>query len=121
MTKPSNPLADVSAIKLALLARSVRAESRAFLMADPIAIVGMACRVPGADTPDAFWEMLREGRDVIREVPAELRDGGADPHDDDQQLRGDEHVGAGIEGEEDERQHRQDASSSGVRRRESHP
>ncbi|MBM3807743.1 MAG: amino acid adenylation domain-containing protein [Acidimicrobiia bacterium] len=36
---------------------------------EPIAIVGMGCRVPGADGPDAFWELLDEGRDAIREVP----------------------------------------------------
>lgn len=36
---------------------------------EPIAIVGMGCRVPGADGPEAFWELLAEGRDAIREVP----------------------------------------------------
>ncbi|HWI18784.1 MAG TPA: beta-ketoacyl synthase N-terminal-like domain-containing protein, partial [Vicinamibacterales bacterium] len=36
---------------------------------EPIAIVGMGCRVPGADGPDAFWELLAEGRDAISEVP----------------------------------------------------
>ncbi|MFE3260622.1 SDR family NAD(P)-dependent oxidoreductase [Nocardia sp. NPDC059091] len=28
-----------------------------------IAIVGIACRVPGADDPRRFWDLLREGRD----------------------------------------------------------
>ncbi|MET7774150.1 type I polyketide synthase, partial [Nocardia sp. NPDC005366] len=28
-----------------------------------IAIVGIACRVPGADDPRMFWDLLREGRD----------------------------------------------------------
>jgi acyl transferase domain-containing protein/acyl-CoA synthetase (AMP-forming)/AMP-acid ligase II/acyl carrier protein len=32
----------------------------------PIAIVGLACRLPGAANADAFWELLREGRCVIR-------------------------------------------------------
>ncbi len=36
---------------------------------EPIAIVGMGCRVPGADGPDAFWQLLTDGRDAIREVP----------------------------------------------------
>ncbi len=36
---------------------------------EPIAIVGMACRFPGADTPEEFWELLRSGRDMIQEVP----------------------------------------------------
>ena len=37
---------------------------------DPIAIVGLGCRFPGADSPDRFWTILREGRDCIRRVPA---------------------------------------------------
>ncbi len=37
---------------------------------EPIAIVGMACRVPGgAEDPDAFWQLLVEGKDVVGEVP----------------------------------------------------
>jgi len=35
-----------------------------------IAIIGIACRLPGADTPEEFWKMLIEGRSAIREVPA---------------------------------------------------
>jgi acyl transferase domain-containing protein len=27
------------------------------------ATVGMACRFPGADDPQAIWELLRDGRD----------------------------------------------------------
>ena len=36
---------------------------------EPIAIVGMACRFPGADDPDAFWELLMNGVDAITEFP----------------------------------------------------
>jgi len=33
---------------------------------EPIAIVGMGCRFPGgADDPDAFWELLADGRDGV--------------------------------------------------------
>jgi phthiocerol/phenolphthiocerol synthesis type-I polyketide synthase C len=35
----------------------------------PIAIVGLSCRVPGADSPEALWKLLEEGVDAIREVP----------------------------------------------------
>ena len=37
--------------------------------AEPIAIVGMACRFPGAPTPEAFWQLIERGGDAIRAVP----------------------------------------------------
>jgi myxalamid-type polyketide synthase MxaE and MxaD len=36
-----------------------------------VAIVGIGCRFPGAEGPDAFFEMLLEKTDGIREVPKE--------------------------------------------------
>ncbi|MDO9103418.1 MAG: beta-ketoacyl synthase N-terminal-like domain-containing protein [Methylovulum sp.] len=33
---------------------------------EPIAIVAMSCRFPGADDIDAFWRMLRDGEETIR-------------------------------------------------------
>ncbi|CAL9585335.1 hypothetical protein SUDANB176_05122 [Streptomyces sp. enrichment culture] len=30
-----------------------------------IAVIGMACRFPGADTPERFWEVLTEGRETL--------------------------------------------------------
>ncbi len=42
---------------------------------EPIAIIGIGCRFPGgADSPQAFWELLRDGRDAIREVPSDRWD-----------------------------------------------
>ncbi len=38
---------------------------------EPIAIVGMSCRLPGAPNLARFWQLLREGVDAIKEVPAE--------------------------------------------------
>jgi acyl transferase domain-containing protein len=41
---------------------------------EPVAIVGMSCRLPGADTLDAYWRMLVEGRHAITAVPKERWD-----------------------------------------------
>ncbi len=39
-----------------------------------IALVGISCRVPGADGPDAFWQLLREGVSSISRVPPDRWD-----------------------------------------------
>lgn len=38
---------------------------------EPVAIVGLACRLPGAPSPEAFFALLRDGVDAIREVPSD--------------------------------------------------
>ncbi len=39
---------------------------------EPIAVIGIGCRLPGgASSPSAFWELLANGMDAIQEVPAE--------------------------------------------------
>jgi len=40
----------------------------------PIAIIGIACRYAGAQGPDQLWEILRQGRDMVRKVPADRFD-----------------------------------------------
>lgn len=37
---------------------------------EPIAVIGLGCRTPGADAPEALWQLLLEGRDAIAETPA---------------------------------------------------
>ena len=37
---------------------------------EPIAVLSIACRFPGADTPEAFWQLLCDGVDATREIPA---------------------------------------------------
>ncbi|HUB57786.1 MAG TPA: SDR family NAD(P)-dependent oxidoreductase, partial [Mycobacterium sp.] len=41
---------------------------------EPIAIVAVSCRFPGAPNPEAFWEVLSGGVDAIREVPEDRFD-----------------------------------------------
>ncbi|HXS84627.1 MAG TPA: SDR family NAD(P)-dependent oxidoreductase, partial [Mycobacterium sp.] len=36
---------------------------------EPIAIVAVSCRFPGAPDPEAYWELLSGGVDAIREIP----------------------------------------------------
>jgi hypothetical protein len=42
--------------------------------AAPIAIIGMACRFPGAPNLDEYWRLIREGRSAVSEVPADRWD-----------------------------------------------
>jgi len=45
---------------------------------EAVAIIGIGCRMPGgAHTPQAFWELLREGRDAVGVVPPDRFRGGA--------------------------------------------
>ncbi|MBX3439062.1 MAG: polyketide synthase, partial [Planctomycetaceae bacterium] len=40
----------------------------------PVAIIGMGCRLPGADDLDAYWKLIIEGRSAVREMPADRMD-----------------------------------------------
>jgi acyl transferase domain-containing protein/acyl carrier protein len=62
--------------RLALLALELqekleRAERR---FVEPVAVVGVGCRFPGASNPAAFWKLLHDGVDAIREVPKDRWD-----------------------------------------------
>ena len=42
---------------------------------EPIAIVGMGCRLPGGSgDPDRFWDLLHNGTDAVTEVPPDRWD-----------------------------------------------
>jgi acyl transferase domain-containing protein len=52
---------------------------------EPIAIVGIGCRIPGGvDSPESFWQLLADGVDAIGPVPPDRWDGEAlyDPNPD---------------------------------------
>lgn len=41
---------------------------------EPIAVIGIGCRFPGADGPSAFWQLLCDGSDAVTEIPLERWD-----------------------------------------------
>lgn len=41
---------------------------------DAVVIVGMGCRFPGAEGPEAYWELLRNGIDATCEIPSDRWD-----------------------------------------------
>jgi acyl transferase domain-containing protein/acyl carrier protein len=70
----SKRISTLSPNRLALLAIELqeRVEALEGAAHEPIAVIGMACRMPGGgDTPEAFWEVLRQGRDTVGHVPEE--------------------------------------------------
>ncbi|WP_264991955.1 type I polyketide synthase, partial [Mycobacterium montefiorense] len=41
----------------------------------PIAVIGMGCRLPGGiDSPDAFWQALLRGEDLVTDIPPDRWD-----------------------------------------------
>lgn len=43
-------------------------------LAEPVAVIGLGCRFPGAKNPTDYWALLRTGGDAVREVPLERWD-----------------------------------------------
>jgi acyl transferase domain-containing protein len=74
----SDERAEVTQLRRALAAINelrLRLDSLEQARREPVAVIGMACRFPGgADTPQKFWELLANGVDGIREVPADRWD-----------------------------------------------
>ena len=71
-SKDDNRLSPLKRALLKLEKMQAKLERIEFTKKEPIAIVGMGCRFPGgADNPDAFWQVLRDGVDAIREIPSD--------------------------------------------------
>jgi acyl transferase domain-containing protein len=59
----------------ALQEARARLEAAKRVIREPIAVVGIGCRFPGgADGPGAFWRVLRDGVDAVREIPPDRYD-----------------------------------------------
>lgn len=78
MNTAVNSTNDLSPTKRALLAlKEMQAKLEATERAkrEPIAIIGMGCRLPGgAVNPDTYWDLLVNQRDAITEVPRDRWD-----------------------------------------------
>ncbi|MFN8075595.1 MAG: SDR family NAD(P)-dependent oxidoreductase [Kineosporiaceae bacterium] len=57
--------------------REITPDDVAAALREPIAIVGMAGRFPGADSVEELWDLLLTGRDGVRRVPADRWDADA--------------------------------------------
>ncbi len=80
MTSLAQRAAQMSPKAREVLARELVRAGTAFPtdVAEPIAVIGMGCRLPGnVNGPQDFWQLLLDGRDTIREVPADRWDGDA--------------------------------------------
>ncbi|MBL8495665.1 MAG: type I polyketide synthase [Rhodocyclaceae bacterium] len=75
MSAPRNDSPDLQRQALEALRRMrERVEQMEAARTEPLAIVGLGCRLPGAPDPEAFWELLRTGGDAIRDIPSERWD-----------------------------------------------
>jgi acyl transferase domain-containing protein len=79
MTRPETELLERlrSAHEVIGRLRAALAEARTATTLEPIAIVGIAVRYPGADDTEELWELVRDGRDAIA-LPSPARARGVD-------------------------------------------
>src|SRR5689334_3458819 len=75
LTQQIAALSQKQRMLLALKEMQSKIDSLERLRSEPIAIIGMSCRIPGgANSPDAYWELLRGGVDAISAMPGDRWD-----------------------------------------------
>ncbi len=75
MAETGEPLSPLKQALVQLREMRARLETIEAARSEPVAIVGVGLRLPGgADTPEAFWQLLRDGVDTISEVPGDRWD-----------------------------------------------
>src|SRR5271163_3846263 len=80
MTSLAERAAQMSPKARELLARELVRAGTPFPteVAEPIAVVGIGCRLPGnVSGPESFWQLLIDGRDAVSEVPPDRWDADA--------------------------------------------
>ncbi|MFZ5542362.1 MAG: type I polyketide synthase, partial [Pseudomonadota bacterium] len=76
-TPDGAPLTPLQRAFLALEQARARVAQLEQAASEPIAVIGLGCRVPGADGPQEFWRLLRDEVDAIGPVPADRWDADA--------------------------------------------
>ncbi len=79
MTNPVSSAPDRKALLQnalnALDAMQARLDAAERARNEPVAVIGLSCRFPGgANDPEAYWQLLAEGRDAVSNVPADRWD-----------------------------------------------
>jgi len=68
MTQPKNDALVEALRQSAHVIRDLKSELADYT--EPIAIIGMACRFPGADNPTALWDLFCNGQDMMTDIPS---------------------------------------------------
>jgi acyl transferase domain-containing protein len=78
MSDISRRIANLTPEQRALLEKRLRSDVPRQQRSQPIAVIGLSCRLPGGVAgADAYWQLLRDGVDAISEVPADRWDNAA--------------------------------------------